>query len=61
MLQKIYTKNAPDAIGPYSQAVIANGMLFTSGRLGRGRHDRGTDRTGDAKSGRFAKRSWNLF
>ena len=33
MLQKIYTKNAPDAIGPYSQAVIANGMLFTSGQI----------------------------
>ncbi|MBR1483445.1 MAG: RidA family protein [Ruminococcus sp.] len=29
----VYTKNAPDAIGPYSQAVIANGMVFTSGQI----------------------------
>lgn len=30
----IQTKNAPAAIGPYSQAVIAGGFLFTSGQLG---------------------------
>lgn len=29
----VSTKNAPDAIGPYSQAVKANGMLFTSGQI----------------------------
>ena len=33
MLEKIYTKNAPDAIGPYSQAVVSNGMVFTSGQI----------------------------
>ncbi|HCA05495.1 MAG TPA: regulator [Ruminococcaceae bacterium] len=33
MMEKIYTKNAPDAIGPYSQAVKANGMVFTSGQI----------------------------
>lgn len=32
-MEKIYTKNAPDAIGPYSQAVAVNGMLFTSGQI----------------------------
>ena len=32
-MEKIYTKNAPDAIGPYSQAVKVNGMLFTSGQI----------------------------
>lgn len=32
-MEKIYTKNAPDAIGPYSQAVKANGLLFTSGQI----------------------------
>ena len=32
-MDKIYTKNAPEAIGPYSQAVIAGGMLFTSGQI----------------------------
>lgn len=33
MSEKIYTKNAPDAIGPYSQAVVYNGMVFTSGQI----------------------------
>ena len=29
----VYTKNAPDAIGPYSQAIITNGFVFTSGQI----------------------------
>ena len=29
----IYTKNAPDAIGPYSQAIVTNGLVFTSGQI----------------------------
>ena len=29
----IHTENAPAAIGPYSQAVVLNGFLFTSGQL----------------------------
>lgn len=29
----IYTENAPDPIGPYSQAVYINGMLFVSGQI----------------------------
>ncbi len=33
MSEKIYTKNAPDAIGPYSQAVVCNGLVFTSGQI----------------------------
>ena len=32
-MEKIYTNNAPDAIGPYSQAVKANGFVFTSGQI----------------------------
>lgn len=32
-MEKIYTKNAPDAIGPYSQAVKVGGFLFTSGQI----------------------------
>ncbi len=32
-MEKIYTKNAPDAIGPYSQAVVSNGLVFTSGQI----------------------------
>lgn len=30
----INSKNAPAAIGPYSQAVKVNGLLFVSGQLG---------------------------
>ena len=33
MAEKIYTKNAPDAIGPYSQAVKVGNLLFTSGMI----------------------------
>ena len=32
-MEKIYTKNAPDAIGPYSQAVKVGGFVFTSGQI----------------------------
>ena len=33
MLKKVYTSNAPAAIGPYSQAIICGNMLFTSGQI----------------------------
>jgi len=33
MRQIISTKDAPQAIGPYSQAVKANGLIFTSGQI----------------------------
>ena len=29
----ISTEKAPQAIGPYSQAIVANGFLFTSGMV----------------------------
>jgi 2-iminobutanoate/2-iminopropanoate deaminase len=29
----INTKNAPEPIGPYNQAVLANGVLYTSGQI----------------------------
>ena len=32
-MQTIHTPLAPAAIGPYSQAVKANGMVFTSGQI----------------------------
>ena len=31
---KIETAHAPAAIGPYSQAMVINGMLYTSGQIG---------------------------
>lgn len=33
MAEVIYTKNAPDAIGPYSQAIKTAGLVFTSGQI----------------------------
>ena len=42
MKKIIHTSKAPQAIGPYSQAVEVNGMLFISGQLGV-----------DPESGRF--------
>ena len=32
-MKVVYTEKAPAAIGPYSQAVILNGVLFTSGQI----------------------------
>ncbi|MBE6816439.1 MAG: RidA family protein [Ruminococcaceae bacterium] len=32
-MEYVATNNAPGAIGPYSQAVKTNGMLFTSGQI----------------------------
>ncbi|MFP4470306.1 MAG: RidA family protein [Bacteroidales bacterium] len=33
MKKIIYTKQAPNAVGPYSQAIEKNGMLFISGQV----------------------------
>ena len=32
-MEKIYTKNAPEAIGPYSQAIKVGGFVYTSGQI----------------------------
>ena len=32
-IRTIHTDNAPAAIGPYSQAIAANGFLFTAGQI----------------------------
>ncbi len=32
-MEKIYTKNAPEAIGPYSQAQRVGNLVFTSGQI----------------------------
>lgn len=32
-VKKILTEKAPQAIGPYSQAVVVNNMLYTSGQI----------------------------
>lgn len=32
-MKLVQTNKAPSAIGPYSQAVVANGMVYTSGQI----------------------------
>jgi 2-iminobutanoate/2-iminopropanoate deaminase len=32
-LRTVHTAHAPAAIGPYSQAVVANGFVFTAGQI----------------------------
>lgn len=32
-IQKVHTDKAPQAIGPYSQAMIVGGMVYTSGQI----------------------------
>ena len=50
----INTKNAPAAIGPYSQAIHVGNMLFTSGQLGL------VPETGDLPEGIEAQTSLSL-
>ena len=33
MLKKVETTKAPAAIGPYSQGMLVNGMLYASGQI----------------------------
>lgn len=32
-LERVQTGKAPSAIGPYSQAIVANGLVFTAGQI----------------------------
>ena len=32
-MKKIFTEKAPAAVGPYSQATIVNGLVYTSGQI----------------------------
>jgi 2-iminobutanoate/2-iminopropanoate deaminase len=32
-MKRVSTEQAPAAIGPYSQAIVANGMVFCSGQI----------------------------
>eukprot|EP01103_Thecamoeba_quadrilineata_P019738 TRINITY_DN8132_c0_g1_i1.p1 TRINITY_DN8132_c0_g1~~TRINITY_DN8132_c0_g1_i1.p1 ORF type:complete len:156 (-),score=25.29 TRINITY_DN8132_c0_g1_i1:16-420(-) len=34
LLQPVHTPDAPAAVGPYSQAIKANGLVFVSGQIG---------------------------
>ena len=32
-MEAIYTEKAPAAVGPYSQAMVINGLVYTSGQI----------------------------
>ena len=32
-MEKVYTNKAPEALGPYTQAIKAGGLVFTSGQI----------------------------
>lgn len=32
-ITKVHTDKAPAAVGPYSQAIVVNGMVFSSGQI----------------------------
>jgi 2-iminobutanoate/2-iminopropanoate deaminase len=34
MAKSVFTRNAPEPVGPYSQAVVQGGYIFCSGQLG---------------------------
>lgn len=34
MKKEVFTKDAPEAIGPYSQAIVAGDFVYTSGAIG---------------------------
>ncbi len=33
-MKSVESKEAPEAVGPFSQAIVDNGMVFVSGSLG---------------------------
>ena len=33
-MKQVHTENAPAALGPYSQGIVADNFLFTSGQIG---------------------------
>ena len=54
-LKAIHTDNAPAAIGPYSQAISANGWLFVSGQIPM------DPATGDLVGGSVADQTHRVF
>jgi len=53
--ERIQTNNAPAAIGPYSQAIKANGFVFVSGQIPI------NPETGDFVSGGIAEQTEQVF
>lgn len=55
MKKVISTKNAPAAIGPYSQAIEVNGFLFVSGQIPI------NPATGDVVEGKITEQTTQVF
>lgn len=55
MKKIILTKNAPLAVGPYSQAIEKNGILFISGQIAI------DPDTGELKSGDIRRQTWQVL
>jgi 2-iminobutanoate/2-iminopropanoate deaminase len=54
MIRAVNTDKAPEALGPYSQAIISNGQIYISGQLGL---DSETNELGDT----FEEQCLNIF
>jgi 2-iminobutanoate/2-iminopropanoate deaminase len=54
-MEYVSSDDAPKAIGPYTQAIKANGMLFTSGQVAL------DPATGELVSGDFAAQARRVF
>lgn len=52
---RVNTASAPQAIGPYSQGIVANGLLFTAGQIGI------DPQTGRLVDGGFAHQTERVF
>ena len=54
-METIASNGAPKAIGPYSQAVVSNGLLFTSGQIAL------DPATGELVKGDFSAQARRVF
>ena len=54
MKTKIFTPNAPDAIGPYSQAILSNETLYCSGQIA-------LDKDGNLKNSNIEDETVQIF
>lgn len=54
MKRKIFTPNAPEAIGPYSQAILSNETLYCSGQIA-------LDKEGNLKNSNIEDETVQIF
>ena len=54
MKTKIFTQNAPEAIGPYSQAILSNETLYCSGQIA-------LDKDGNLKNSNIEDETVQIF